>query len=92
MALLEDDVRRLEQERMKTVLFFPNGQTVVTNGREQIPELQQSWLVLFLKFLESRGEDPTRFEFKLPSGRTALVFKTDSGYNYQFLGEVDGFS
>lgn len=67
---------------MRTVFFFPDGQTAVTDGREQIPELQQSWLILFLEFLESKGEDPMAYEFKLPSGQTARAFKTDSGYNW----------
>ena len=65
------------------VLFFPNGNTVVLENNEQIPELQESWLLLFITFLESKGVDPTKVSYRLPQGR-AEVFRTPEGYSWRF--------
>lgn len=73
---------------MKTVFFFPHGQTAVTNKGQQVPKLQKAWLGLFLEFLESEGEDPTTFSFQLPDGTTIRVFKTADGYSWPADSEV----
>lgn len=70
---------------MKQVMFFLNGNTAVFDlaGR-QIPELQESWVVLFLKFLESQGHNPLDFSFTLPDGRQAKPFRTsDNSWNWE---------
>ncbi|HVI07010.1 MAG TPA: hypothetical protein VND65_01825 [Candidatus Binatia bacterium] len=67
------------------VWFFPNGNTAVcdSNGK-QMPELQESWFLLYVKFLEEKGIDPEGIEFQLPHGK-ATVFKTSEGnYNWRF--------
>ena len=68
---------------MMEVYFFPNGNTAVTDNVEQIPELQESWLLLFAKFLESKGIDPTQSIYHLQTG-DAVVFKIPGGYNWRF--------
>ena len=67
-----------------TVFFFPNGNTAVCKDGQQVPELQQSWLKLFVKSLEEQGVDALGCEFKLPNDMTARVFKCEDGsYNWE---------
>jgi len=62
-----------------SVFFFQNGLTAVTDTKEQVPELQKSWLLLYVKFLESKGFNPEEFEFNLPTGEKAYLLKTPEG-------------
>ncbi|MBU2249822.1 MAG: hypothetical protein KKD77_23950 [Gammaproteobacteria bacterium] len=69
---------------MKNVYLFSGGNTVVTDEKEQIPELQESWLLLYVKFLESKGENPLEFTYHLPTMNNVEVFKTSEGdYNWR---------
>ncbi len=69
----------------KDIMFFPNGNTCVFDETgEQIAELQQSWLLLFVKFLEEKGINPDGKIVEMPNGRKAKIFKTDNGYNWTF--------
>ena len=68
------------------VLFFSNGNTVVMKNNKQVAELQQSWLLTFVAFLEEKGIDVTKVKFRLPSGQTAEVFITSNGeYNWRLI-------
>lgn len=60
------------------VYFYPNGNTGVTDGKQQIVELQEAWAVLFAQFLESKGYDPTAFELFFPNA-TGRYFRTSEG-------------
>ena len=65
-------------------IFFPNGNTrYFDQNGQQVPELQQSWLLLYVEFLKSKNIDPLTIEYELPNGK-ARLFKTDDGYNWQF--------
>ena len=68
----------------KTVIFFSNGNTAAFDGfGQQIPGLQESWLRLYVAFLQkSCGTgtfDPSNVEFTLPDGRNARLFWTGEG-------------
>lgn len=65
------------------VTFFSNGNTMAFEGEQQVPELQESWIRLYAEMAEARGYDPTNFEFRLPNGRSARVFKTEAGFTWQ---------
>jgi hypothetical protein len=67
------------------VWLFINGNTaVIGDDGMQMPELQQSWLVLFAEYLESEGFDPTKVDFTLPSGLRVEMFKTSNNdYNWR---------
>lgn len=66
------------------VLFFQNGNTAILENGKQMPRIQKSWLILFAKYLESKGIDPTKVSFSLPLGLKAKVFKTsDDDYNWE---------
>ena len=39
----------------KKIFFFPGGTTAVCDEENQIPELQKSWFLLFVEFLQSKG-------------------------------------
>jgi len=69
---------------MFEVLFFSNGNTAFLKNGKQEPKLQESWLMLYVKFLEEKGIDPLEGTYALPDG-IAKIFKTDSGYNWRFL-------
>ena len=64
--------------------FFANGAIVVTDGKEQVAELQQKAIpVLFAEFVESKGYDPTDFQLNMTNGK-AVLFKTEYGWNRKF--------
>lgn len=73
------------------VMFFGNGNTMVFDEEGlQIPELQQSWFTLFVKFLEEKGINPSELSYVLPTGQEAELFKTSEGnWNWKILsGQV----
>lgn len=76
--------------KVKTVMFFSNGNTAVFDAEgNQIPSLQNSWLLLFMKFLQSNSTEPIDFdktEIVLPDIHCARVFKLENGeMNWEVL-------
>ena len=69
----------------KIVMFFGNGATAVFIDEEQVPELQQPWLIKFVEFLEEQGHDPMAFKYTLPNGSNAKLFRTESGWNWEII-------
>lgn len=72
------------------VFFFGNGNTAVTDSREQIPELQQPWLRLFVRFLQEKRPDVDieQLKFNMPDLRVVRVKKYGPGpddWNWQRL-------
>jgi hypothetical protein len=65
-------------ENKNRVFFFPNGTTTVCKDGVLTEDLHEPWLLLFVKFLASKGIDPEAYEYELPAG-TATLFKTSSG-------------
>jgi uncharacterized protein (UPF0305 family) len=61
------------------VLFSINGKTQVVDQNGERSDLQKNWIILFAKFLESKGIDPLGTEFVLPGGMSAKIFKTNDG-------------
>ena len=74
-----------ETKKQVNVIFFSNGNTAVYENQEQIPELQKSWLLNFIEFLENNGVDVLNSTYELPQGK-AKLFKTEEGYNWMFEG------
>ena len=76
--------------KIKSVMFLPAGGTAVfDDGGQQMPELQESWLLLWAKHAESLGYDVTEIkEILLPSGMSARLIKTEDGYNWRLLPPV----
>lgn len=69
----------------KKVLFLPNGNTAVFSQKgRQIPRLQQPYILMFASFLEESEVDPLDVEFTMPDGAVVRLFKTPTGYNWQF--------
>jgi len=66
---------------MFEVMFFKNGNTAHLKDGKQVPELQESWFSLYIKFLEEKGINPLDGVYRLPAG-DAKIFKTESGYNW----------
>lgn len=52
----------------KTLFFFGNGNTAVTDGHSQIPELQVPWFRLVIEWMKSQGVDVEHCKIKLPIG------------------------
>lgn len=63
-------------------MFFANGNAAVFHDHEQVPILQEGWLLLFAHHLTARGEDPTDYELTLPDGLTWYYFKIPGGWNW----------
>lgn len=65
------------------VFFFSNGNTAVCRDNEQVPELQTSWLLMFVAFLEEHGVNPLEAKFNLPDRMVAKLFSIGDGqYNW----------
>ena len=75
----------METKKQVNVIFFPNGNTAVYKNNEQVPELQQSWFLKFVEFLESKDVDVLNSTFELQQGN-AKLFRTKEGYNWNFIG------
>lgn len=73
--------------RQLAVLCFPNGNTVVFEGDQQVPELQQPWILAVAERIAACGRDPTTARWTLPGAREARVFKKPdgSGFNWEFV-------
>ena len=69
--------------KIKQIAFFGNGTTFVEdeNG-EQISELQENWVRLYIDFLVSKGIDPEGVELNFAHG-VWKVIKTSDGYNWK---------
>ena len=50
-------------------------------NREQVPELQQSWFLKFVEFLESKDVDVMNNIYQLQEGQAKLI-RTEEGYNW----------
>ena len=61
------------------VMFFPNGNTAAFRDGKQVPELQESWMLLYVQLLSGVGIDPTQVEFTMPDGSHANIFETEDG-------------
>ena len=55
--------------------FFSNGNTMVFEGGEQVPELQMSWLAMYIKFLKSKDINPESVSLTMPDGRKATYIE-----------------
>jgi len=68
---------------VKAVIFFPNGNTAaVDHDGNQMPQLQEAWFRLYVKFLVENGVDPLTIDFQMPQGYHIRAFKTEDGYNW----------
>ena len=65
------------------VIYSANGNTAVFEDDEQVPELQESWILTHIEFLASKGVDVEALDILLPSGMHANVFNTPVGYNWR---------
>jgi len=65
------------ERQVKHLFFFPNGNTAVMDeAGQQIPDLQKSWFLMYVEFLQSKGvkvEDIA--EINLPNGKKAEYLK-----------------
>lgn len=54
------------------LFFFPGGNTAVCDDENQIPELQTSWFLLYVEFLQGKGVKVEELnEIWLPNGKRA---------------------
>lgn len=75
----------MTEKKIVNVLFLPNGSTGVYENREQVPELQKSWFLKFVEFLEKNNVDVINSIFELPDSgrwRKAKLIKIEDGYNW----------
>lgn len=86
-GVAESDDVEIVTKPQRQVFFYQNGHTAHCVGNEQQPDLQKSWLLLYVAFLESQGIDPAECEFHLPAGNNkAKLFRTsDGGWNWEIV-------
>lgn len=61
---------------MNEVMFFSNGNTAFFKDGKQVPELQESWLLIYVNFLKEKGyiqEDIEQIKINLPDGNIAKI-------------------
>ena len=74
----------METKKQVNVIFLPNGNTAVFDeNHEQIPELQRSWFLKFVEFLESKDIDVMNSTYEFKEGKAKLT-RTEEGYNWDF--------
>mgnify|MGYP000523549413 CR=1 FL=1 len=61
------------------MMFGAYGQTLFSKDGEQVPELQQPWLVLYLREIQRHGIDPRDVEIRMSGGQRVYPFVTDEG-------------
>ena len=69
------------------VLIFDNTNVAFIKDGKQQSKLQTSLLLLYVKFLEENGIDPTKVNYKFQwygTSKNIKVFKTPNGYNWHF--------
>ncbi len=58
--------------KIDEITFFSNGNTFVSDGNNQVSKLQESWFLLYVKFLKSKGiKVDEKIVFNFPNGKTA---------------------
>jgi len=65
------------------IMFFNNGNTVIFENNEQARSLQIGWIELYIEHLIKNRIDPALIDYIMPDGKSANVFKTESGYNWR---------
>ncbi len=78
--------------KIKSVMFFSNGNTAVFDTRgEQIGELQESWMLKFIEALPKEYiESYEQLDILLPHGKKAKLFKIEGGFNWDILEPLTG--
>ncbi len=61
------------------VIFFPNGNIVVSKEKTIINSLNSSFIILFCEWLEKNNELPETFEITMPDGKKVKPFRTGLG-------------
>jgi len=70
------------------VIFFPNGNTIVFEKGKQVPDLQESWFMLYVGMVAAYGLDPTQMEFVMPNATRAEVIETSQGdFNWRISAQ-----
>lgn len=73
------------ETRVKSLFFFPRGNTAVMNhAGQQIHDLQQSWLRLFFEFLQSKGVKVEEIEeIWMPDGNQVEYLKDVHSWRFK---------
>lgn len=59
---------------MIKVIFFPNGNTAAFKDGRQMPELQESWFLLYAHLVAAMGIDVLEIDFTMPDGNKLEIF------------------
>lgn len=67
------------------VYFLANGNTAVFKNGQQVPKLQEPWILQYVRLLVEAGIDPTEVEFTMPDRLHARVFRLEDGrFSWRF--------
>lgn len=75
---------------VKSAFIFPDGPVMVFDSQgQQMPELQQDFIVLLLEFWEGKGYHPNEFgEINVQhagKGYRLIPYKTEGKWNYEIV-------
>ena len=73
---------------IQRIMFLPNGNTAVFNEKgQQIPELQGSWLLEFIKAMMAKTTVNIELvQITLPDGKRARLFKLEKDLHWEVIG------
>lgn len=55
------------------VMFLPSGNTVAFKDGQQVPEMSESWLLLYVQMIATLGIDVEQVDFVMPDTTHAKV-------------------
>ena len=64
------------------VMFFSSGNTAAFQNGQQIPMLQESWLMLYVHMAVACGVDPADLDITMPDGHKAKIIEVDGVLNW----------
>ena len=73
--------------KIKTILFFPNGNMAVFDYKGQVPTMQQPWVTLAIESIVAKGaEIDDETVIIMPDTKKIRLFKTSEGnLNWEFI-------
>lgn len=57
------------------IKFFDGGATMAFSNGQQVAIAQEPWILTYVRYLESKGIDPTEQDYELPDGRKVRILR-----------------
>ncbi len=74
-----------ELKKIKSMMFFSNGNVATFDDNGQVPALQKSLVEMVLDNCKANGYDPDGLIIETQWGLTYRIEKTDGGHNWSVI-------